>query len=84
MTDELLFRYFSNEASAEEVAQIEQWLEEDPARQSEFDSAHYLFNAMILHSDELSKMTIPGALEKTSRNPRSADWFTVMQPQLLQ
>lgn len=70
MTDELLFKYFSNEASAEEVAQIEQWLEEDPARQSEFDSAHYLFNAMILHSDELSKMTTPGALEKTSRKSR--------------
>lgn len=70
MTDELLFRYFSNEASAEEVAQIEQWLEEDPARQSEFDSAHYLFNAMILHSDELSKMTTPGALEKTSRKSK--------------
>lgn len=70
MTDELLFKYFSNEASAEEVAQIEQWLEEDPARQSEFDSAHYLFNAMILHSDELSKMTIPGAIEKTSRKSK--------------
>lgn len=70
MTDELLFRYFSNEASAEEVAQIEQWLDEDPARQSEFDSAHYLFNAMILHSDELSKMTTPGALEKTSRKSK--------------
>lgn len=70
MTDELLFRYFSNEASADEVAQIEQWLEEAPARQSEFDSAHYLFNAMILHSDELSKMTTPGALEKTSRKSK--------------
>lgn len=70
MTDELLFKYFSNEASAEEVARIEQWLEEDPARQSEFDSAHYLFNAMILHSDELSKMTTPGALEKTSRKSK--------------
>lgn len=70
MTDELLFRYFSNEASAEEVAQIEQWLDEDPARQSEFDSAHYLFNAMILHSDELSKMTTPDALEKTSRKSK--------------
>ena len=70
MTDELLFKYFSNEASAEEVAQIEQWLEEDPARQSEFDSAHYLFDAMILHSDELSKMTTPGALEKTSRKSK--------------
>ena len=70
MTDELLFKYFSNEASADEVAQIEQWLEEDPARQSEFDSAHYLFNAMILHSDELSKMTTPGALEKTSRKSK--------------
>lgn len=70
MTDELLFKYFSNEASAEEVAQIEQWLEEDPARQSEFDSAHYLFNAMILHSDELSKMTTPGALEKSSRKSK--------------
>lgn len=70
MTDELLFKYFSNEASAEEVAQIELWLEEDPARQSEFDSAHYLFNAMILHSDELSKMTTPGALEKTSRKSK--------------
>ncbi len=71
MTDELLFKYFSNEASAEEVAQIEQWLDEDPARQSEFDSAHYLFNAMILHSDELSKMTTPGALEKTSRKSKA-------------
>lgn len=70
MTDELLFKYFSNEASADEVAQIEQWLEEDPARQSEFDSAHYLFNARILHSDELSKMTTPGALEKTSRKSK--------------
>lgn len=70
MTDELLFKYFSNEASAEEVAQIEQWLDEDPARQSEFDSAHCLFNAMILHSDELSKMTTPGALEKTSRKSK--------------
>ena len=66
MTDELLFRYFSNEASAEEVAQIEQWLEEDPARQSEFDSAHYLFNAMILHSDELSKMTTSGVFSNAS------------------
>lgn len=32
MTDELLFKYFSNEASVEEVSQIEQWLDEDPAR----------------------------------------------------
>lgn len=84
MTDELLFRYFSNEASTEEVAQIEQWLEEDPARQSEFDSAHYLFNAMILHSDELSKMTTLAHLKRHQENPRSADWFTVTRPQLLQ
>lgn len=32
MTDELHFKYFSNEASVEEVSQIEQWLDEDPAR----------------------------------------------------
>lgn len=70
MTDELLFKYFSNEASVEEVAQIEQWLDEDPARQSEFDSAHYLFNAMVLHSDEMAKMTVPGALEKTSKKSK--------------
>lgn len=70
MTDELLFKYFSNEASAEEVAQIEQWLDEDPARQGEFDSAHYLFNAMVLHSDEMSKMTVPGAHEKASRKSK--------------
>ncbi len=70
MTDELLFKYFSNEASAEEVAQIERWLDEDPSRQSEFDSAHYLFNAMVLHSDKMAKMTVPGALEKTSKKSK--------------
>lgn len=70
MTDELLFKYFNNETSPEEVAQIEQWLEEDPARQKEFDSAHFLFNATVLRSDEMARLTVPGALEKSSRQSK--------------
>lgn len=70
MTDELLFKYFNNETSPEEVARIEQWLEEDPARQKEFDSAHFLFNAMVLRSDEMARLIVPGALEKSSRQSK--------------
>lgn len=70
MTDELLFKYFNNEASPEEVAQIEQWLGEDPERQKEFDSAHFLFNATVLRSDEMARLTVPGALEKSSRQSK--------------
>lgn len=70
MTDELLFKYFNNETSPEEVALIEQWLEEDPARQKEFDSAHFLFNATVLRSDEMARLIVPGALEKSSRQSK--------------
>ena len=48
MRDELLYRYFNNEAAPEEVQQIEEWLKADSAHQAEFDAAHMLFNAMIL------------------------------------
>ena len=49
MSDELLYRYFKNEVSPQEVKEIEEWLAADPvARQREFDAAHMLFNAMVL------------------------------------
>lgn len=48
MEDELLYRYFNNEAAPEEVRQIEAWLREDPAHQREFDAMHMLFNVSVL------------------------------------
>lgn len=48
MEDELLYRYFNNEAAPEEVRRIEAWLREDPAHQREFDAMHMLFNASML------------------------------------
>lgn len=48
MTEELLYRYFRNEASDQEIGQIEKWLAADPSHQKEFDAAHMLFNVMAL------------------------------------
>lgn len=48
MTEELLYRYFRNEASAREIGQIEKWLASDPSHQKEFEAAHMLFNVMAL------------------------------------
>lgn len=48
MKDVILYRYFNNEATPEEVQQIEAWLKENPEHQHEFDAAHMLFNAMVL------------------------------------
>jgi fe2+-dicitrate sensor, membrane component len=48
MKDEVLYRYFNNEATSEEVQQIEDWLKADSRHQQEFDAVHMLFNATIL------------------------------------
>lgn len=48
MKDVILYRYFNNEATPEEVRQIENWLREDPEHQCEFDAAHMLFNMSVL------------------------------------
>lgn len=50
MTDELLFRYFADEASEVEVGQILEWLESDPEAQTHFDAAHDLFNISKLNA----------------------------------
>lgn len=48
MDDILLCKYFNNQASAEEVEEIERWLKSDPSHREEFDAAHMMFNAMIM------------------------------------
>ena len=48
MTDEILYRYFRNEATPHEVGEIEAWLDADPAHQSDFDAAHALYNVSEL------------------------------------
>lgn len=48
MEDVRLFRYFNNEATPDEVRQIERWLQADPEHRKEFDAAHMLFNAIVL------------------------------------
>ncbi len=49
MNDELLYKYFRNEASEDEMREILAWLEESPEHQKEFDSAHMLFNMLALN-----------------------------------
>ncbi len=75
MSDELLYRYFKNEVSPQEVKEIEDWLAADPvSRQREFDAAHMLFNAMVLqeggwYSGKVSpekKMPAPVSVRKKS------------------
>lgn len=48
MEDVILYRYFNNEATPEEVQRIEEWLKADPGHQQEFDAVHMLFNATVL------------------------------------
>ena len=48
MEDVILYRYFNNEATPEEVRRIEEWLKADPGHQQEFDAVHMLFNAAVL------------------------------------
>lgn len=48
MTDEILYRYFRNEARPDEITRIEEWLAADAAHQAEFDAAHMLFNTSVL------------------------------------
>lgn len=54
MKDELLYKYFKNEASEDEMKEILDWLEEDPGHQKEFDSAHALFNLLALNEFRIS------------------------------
>lgn len=66
MKDVILYRYFSNEATSEEVQQIEEWLKADPAHQQEFDAAHMLFNVMTLRQPREEEIKVrkmlPGGL----------------------
>ncbi len=48
MKDVILYRYFDNEADADEIRQIEAWLAADPEHQREFDAAHMIYNALLL------------------------------------
>ena len=48
MDDILLCKYFNNQASVEEIEQIEQWLKSDEAHCREFEAAHLMFTTMIM------------------------------------
>lgn len=48
MKDTIPYRYFNNEATSEEVEQLEAWLKADPEHMQEFDAAHTLFNTIVL------------------------------------
>lgn len=49
MNDELLYKYFSGKATPAEIGCIADWLDADVSHQKEYDAAHMLFNAMVLH-----------------------------------
>lgn len=48
MDDILLCKYFNNQATADEIGQIEHWLESDEAHREEFDAMHMVFNMMLM------------------------------------
>lgn len=73
MKDVLLDRYFRNEATLEEVQQIEDWLRANPAHREEFDRAHMLFNLMVLQQAKYSD----GGRVRTLRVRRSALWLRI-------
>lgn len=54
MKDDLLFKYFNNKATEEEMRQIGDWLDADASNRKEFDTAHTLFNIMQLSSDRVT------------------------------
>lgn len=62
MKDVILYRYFSNEATPEEIRQIEAWLEADPAHQREFDAAHMLFNITVLRQPRKAPSRLRGGV----------------------
>ena len=64
MDDNLLCKYFNNQATAEEIEQIEQWLAGDPSRLEEFEAAHMMFNLMALE-----KVRSVVAAEEDTRRP---------------
>ena len=49
MTQEILFRYFRGEASAEEQRQIGAWLLSSEDAQKEFEQAHFIYEGMVLY-----------------------------------
>ena len=49
MTQEILFRYFRGEASAEEQRQIGAWLLSGEDAQREFEQAHFIYEGMVLY-----------------------------------
>lgn len=69
MTDEILFRYFNDIATAEEVRLIESWLDADPAHQQEFDAAHALYDVVVLRKDDLKMASGKSVSEKHIGEP---------------
>lgn len=52
MSEEILYKYFRNEATPQEIRQIEDWLAADPSHQKEFDEAHVMFNVTVAQEPE--------------------------------
>lgn len=51
MTQELLFRYFRGQATAEEQRQIGAWLLGGDDAQREFEQAHFIYEGMVLYGN---------------------------------
>ena len=48
MTNDELYRYFRGDASENEIADIERWLQADPANKLRFNEAQAMFAAMVM------------------------------------
>lgn len=70
MDDTLLFKYFNDLATPEEVSRIEEWLKSDETHREEFDAAHMLFNMTVMQ--QVRETVNQGRTADAVRKPRPA------------
>ena len=72
MDDILLCKYFNNQATAEEIEQIEQWIKSDESHCKEFEAAHTMFNMMVLQQIRRTAAEAKPAAAQEVRKPAAA------------
>ena len=72
MTNDELYRYFRGDASENEIADIERWLQADPANKLRFNEAQAMFAAMVMSAPAESLRDSFVVKRKTGRVVRLA------------
>lgn len=77
MNQELLFRYFNDSVTQEELCQIEEWLDSGQQARNEFEAAHALYNVLLLRNDELVLDSVVG--KEKSKMTFSPVWSRIFR-----